>query len=52
MEALNRERAAAEEPLISFVDISQTVTRMAQSTEDSQALDGKNHEDDLMLVER
>ena len=36
VEEWNRERRGKGEPLISFVDISQTVTRMAQSTEDSK----------------
>lgn len=36
VEEWNRERRGKGEPLISFVDISQTVTRMAQSTEDTK----------------
>ncbi|CAL1140417.1 unnamed protein product [Cladocopium goreaui] len=38
VEEWNRERRGKGEPLISFVDISQTVTRMAQSTEDSKVI--------------
>ena len=51
VEAWNRTREARHEPLIQYVDISQTVTRMAQSTTESKALDihGKGIHDRLMI---